>query len=88
MKYIILNIDREKQCTHDMFGITCERNHEILDHIGKIADVMLKMGVSIKNHGVEQVIRESLEIAKNENEALYICFFLGDTSSAYLGENL
>lgn len=75
MKFKIYPIT-EHSCKHHLFGVTCERHKELIE---EFTDVVTLLGkTKTKGSAVESVLRESLKLAKNDQEALYLAFYIGE----------
>ena len=68
---------KEGGCGHEMFGVSCKRYGEIIHQMSNIVSILEKVQDN-KKQGIENLVRESLKIAQNNQESIYIAFFLGE----------
>ena len=83
MNYTIHNI-KKGQCRHEIWGITCDRNREIMNHLNNVAHLLSR--VDTKNP-LELLLKECLNVAENDQEAMYVAFAVGEQLGASLTEH-
>ena len=74
MNYLV-KIDKT-QCEHERWGIDCERNVELTIQLNNVAKMVMRAKEE-KEELQHMLFNESINLAKNKKEELYICFFIG-----------